>query len=414
MMNVAKSLLPRDHFSGRHVTIAHFHLGKTGGTALNSLMQNVFPGNCRIQQHPDDPPPPNDDSIAYISGHWPPAGYPEILEGQMYCRVILLRYPLFLITSNYRQLVKEEYFGRSEFESALPASISRMVEVLQQWFDGDTNFEHRARRYFDNPQLRFILDKYTGAISESDVEIAIRLLNQIDVVGITEHFGQFHRLLTSRFPKIGEQAVQSVNVSSSISRDYLSLTPDALKYLMSICSHDWQLYHYGLARLRYNIESYTEVAGMPGEEEETIKIAEATLTLPQMFFQSKHAVAGTVKNGFEQRGETILLHPPPVGAPPATLEFESIEFTGERNVHIGARLDNTRSEEVLLSISVWSDERVSFTTTLRLAPGEEKDVSRVATLPLIGYQHVTIESRMVNGASCNAFAWLWVKRLEFS
>jgi len=357
------STRPRDRFTGSEVTIVHFHLGKTGGTALNSLMQRAFPNNCRIQTDPEDPPPPLGDSSAYISGHWPPARYPQLLEAGSCCKVILLRHPLFLVASNYRQLVRDGNFGRSPLGCALPPAVCDMVRMLQQWFDDDPSYEHPARRYFDNVQVRFILDKYTGQISQTDVDRAISILDQIDVVGITERFGQFCRLLALRVPEVNNQAIEWVNISASISQDYISLTLDDINYLTGLCSYDWGLYNYGLRRLRDSIPLYAETAGAP-EAEEEIPLIEPRLTLPQILFQSRHAATGIILDGFQLDGDRMFLHPPPPGAPAATVEFDSVEFTGERNLWLAARLDNTDTEEVILSVTVWSDERVSFTMSL--------------------------------------------------
>jgi hypothetical protein len=407
-----RSTRPRDRFTGREVTIVHFHLGKTGGTALNSLMQRAFPNNCRIQTDPEDPPPPLGDSSAYISGHWPPARYPELLEADSCCKVILLRHPLFLVASNYRQLVRDGNFGRSPLGCALPPAIGDMVRMLQQWFDGDPDYEHPARRYFDNVQVRFILGKYTGQISQTDVDRAITILDQIDVVGITERFRQFCRLLALRVSQIGNHAVEWANISASISQDYISLALDDINYLTGLCSYDWSLYNYGLRRLHDGIPLYAEAAEAP-EAEEEIPLLEPSLTLPQLLFQSRQSATGIILDGFQLDGDRMFLHAPPPGAPPATVEFDSVEFTGERNVQLEARLDNTDAEEVILSVTVWSDKEVSFTTSLHFAPGEEKNVGRISTPPLIGQKHVTITSRMVSSASTNDYAWLWIKRLEF-
>jgi len=88
---------------------------------------------------------------------------------------------------------------------------------------------------------------------------------------------------------------------------------------------------------------------------------EPSLSLPQILFQSRQSAAtGIIPDGFQLDGDRMFLHAPPSGAPPATVEFDSVEFTGEPNVQLAARLDNTDSEEVILFITVWSDERVSL------------------------------------------------------
>jgi hypothetical protein len=230
--------MPLDQLTGKNATIVHFHVGKTGGTALNSLMQNCFPGRCSIQQEPDEPPQRSDAPIAYMSGHWPPALYLRNFAGGDYCRILLLRHPLFMFASNYRQIIKDLNFGRSPLGMNVPESMTDMVRTIREWFENDIECKHVARRYFDNVQLRFILGRDIGRISSTDVHQAIDLLGEIDIIGITERFHQLYRLLAFRFNDVGSHRPEMVNFSGSVSQDYTSLDQGDMRYLMELCSYD--------------------------------------------------------------------------------------------------------------------------------------------------------------------------------
>jgi hypothetical protein len=147
---------------------------------------------------------------------------------------------------------------------------------------------------------------------------------------------------------------------------------------------------------------------------EELPLEEGEITLPEMFFRARLVSNGIIEGGFEFVDDTILLHPPPVGAPPATLEFRGVEFAGERTLSLIAGVENPHSGEVVLSVTVWTDQAVALAMSMNIPPGGKSEARAVASRPLLGQHRVTISSRMQNGSASHEYAWLRIRHLGFS
>src|ERR1700691_4398831 len=100
-------------------------------------------------------------------------------------------------------------------------TFGEMADRVLGWYERDTA-NHPSRRWFDNPQTRFLINKFTGVITDLDLKVAISLLDQMEFVGIFENLVAIIYLLGLRFPEAREQPKGVINGSDSFSKHFIT------------------------------------------------------------------------------------------------------------------------------------------------------------------------------------------------
>jgi hypothetical protein len=196
-------LLKRTEFMPKKTKLFLMHIAKTGGTSVNSwLISSLGPDRCRAHLESRSNWENNnlDKEHDFLSGHIRLKAAKRLMNLDRFYTAAVFRDPIEHLASH---LCWVKYIGadsKSEFFKSHQRDIQKLALQIQsvdfskpvelKEFLNSTN--PTMNNLFDNCQLRYLLsEELQGRVGYDELLMAKRTLDEIDVIGVTEHLDSF-------------------------------------------------------------------------------------------------------------------------------------------------------------------------------------------------------------------------------
>jgi Glycosyl transferase family 2 len=217
-------------------TLFMIHIPKTGGKTVNHLLTEMLSNEqvlINVEERPDflanmQSIPPE---VRYVSGH---CRLPDVLANVNRPKWFIfanLRNPVEQLLSHLKMVKSLGAPGVDPFRNQRSGIIQEMADRLWEISLNDIERIHRfiyeefneAKQYFDNCQVRYLIDYRDRLIGSADASEAVGFLSHLDYVGFTEDLsGTFSELTRALQANVGSVPIPHTNRSLSDERVDLS------------------------------------------------------------------------------------------------------------------------------------------------------------------------------------------------
>lgn len=393
------------------------HIPKTAGSSITRLLRDVIPGRHSVEAT-DTERPSSDIGAALkagftlISGHFNHVEVVAALDraGIPGVRMMTtLRNPVDHVLSQFYHLISRESLNMG-YDTGL-AALKKRAETssLLEFFSRSHDDVEGFFPLFDNPQIRLILGKMSGAVTLQDAHDAIALLQRFDAIILFEQLREALSAFLPRFGAAGDMALPRLMTNPLKDKGLGTLRRTELLALMNRTRFDAVLYDVIAAEWR------TRVGQMPS----LLARSEPVASLPPVLLADiiRASNASQIDNGvvgqtITMREDSLFLHPPH-GAQGA-LRITAADFLaqGQSLFSTELTLEHPAAPPVTIDISI-RDARgvVSRFATAVTAAAPVPVVIQFP--PLYGRCFVDIVLATQDPKGVNDFAWMMFRRPRF-
>lgn len=362
--------------------IALFHIPKTGGTSLSVYLGSGYaPSRVWQQQRPDEPLPSAKllaNDYDFVSGHISPQATLQFFS-KKWVKGILLRSPLTHIPSSFFHIQTKG--SAADAELARSARNTTLYNFLAQ--ERTDKFETQ----FNNPQIRFILGRSSGALDRADVDEAIELLRRINVVGLTERLSSAASML-EQLAGCHPLDILSAHRTSFDTNFRLDMcSSDTIRRLMDVAYFDLELYKQVIERSEHK-NTLPEV--QPTLISKPIQLASVALS-PNS--EIKNALVG---REFQVLLNDIVLHPPYELESVAKLILHKVMLFGQTCFESDLAVTDWRGPHVRFTIEIGAENKLFVRAATIVGPGQKSRLS-IMIPPLNGLVSIILSTNVEIG-----------------
>lgn len=291
------------------------HIPKTAGSSITRLLRDVMPGQHSVEttetEHPSsDIAAALKAGCSLISGHFNHADVVAAVDrsGVRDVRMMTtLRNPVDHVLSQFYHLISRESLNMG-YDTGLAALKKRAENssLLEFFSQSHADVEGFAP-LFDNPQIRLILNKMSGAITMQDAHDAIALLQRFDAIILFEQLQEALSAVLPRLGASGDIALPRLMTNPLKDKGLATLRRTELLALMERTRFDAVMYDVIAAEWRERVKHMPRLAIS----------REPVASLPPILLADviRASNASRVENGevgqtITMREDSLFLHPP--------------------------------------------------------------------------------------------------------
>jgi hypothetical protein len=227
--------------------VLHFHLPKTGGTALRHFFvdqlgdANVSPPLAGMKLR---------DALQRWSDHTAISGHFAVMQGDV---LPSDRYSVTVLRDPINRFLSDLFFKKYD-------NTNRLIETSVQSTDLDSYLEHCSAKQADGLRVQLAMLFPLGVAPAANISLEEKLhaakhaIDLFDAVGVQEELEDFAGMLCAEF-QWGQKPLGRVNMTSRrISSD--ALTANQRRAMLNILEPEIELYHHALTRFKLDRRRY--------------------------------------------------------------------------------------------------------------------------------------------------------------
>jgi hypothetical protein len=208
------------------VRILYVHIARTGGTSLNRFAASQLRKGQYVAHLEHVPEAQRSEHVrrrSYVSGHVRYEVLKEQLDVGAFVKVVTFRRPIDQIISHLAWVRRlSEAAQARQYANAMPHTQELSRDLSHADLSDPTQLsrlvaglDDRQLRLLDNTQTRYVCRKRVGRrVVEGDLQTAFTNLDEFELVGITEQFGELLRSVCELMGWKPPRAAPRENVSA--------------------------------------------------------------------------------------------------------------------------------------------------------------------------------------------------------